>query len=122
MFGEEPAYKNRQHDICQARSEMSEVNKVIDLNEVRVTPRDQQALKSLVRGCGNKEIAGQSKISPRTVKQPWCRLFPPHRYLGMAASESNPPRRIYTRAGQILMLRERLTPGEVQVATLVWHI
>jgi FixJ family two-component response regulator len=88
MFGEEPAYKNRQHDICQARSEMSEVNKVIDLNEVRITPCGQQALKSLVQGCSNKEIAGQSKISPRTVKQPWRRLFPPRRYLGMAASES----------------------------------
>ena len=73
MFGEEPAGKNRQHDICQARSEMSEVNTVIDLNEVRVTPRDQQALKSLVQRGSNKEIAGQLKISPPTVKQPWRR-------------------------------------------------
>jgi Bacterial regulatory proteins, luxR family len=122
MFGEEPAYKNRQNDIWQAPKRNSEVNKVIDLNEVRVTPRDQQALKSLVQGCSNKEIVGQLKISPRTVKQPRRRLFPPRRYLGMAASNSNPPRRIYTRAGQILMLRERLTPREVQVAALVWHI
>jgi DNA-binding NarL/FixJ family response regulator len=70
MFGEEPAYKNGQHDIWQAPKRNSEVNKVIDLNEVRVTPRDQQALKSLVQGCSNKEIAGQLKISPPTVKQP----------------------------------------------------
>jgi DNA-binding NarL/FixJ family response regulator len=48
---------------------------VIDLNEVKVTPRDQQVLKLLVQGCSNKEIAGQLKISPRTVKQHLRTLF-----------------------------------------------
>jgi DNA-binding NarL/FixJ family response regulator len=51
------------------------VKKVIDLNEVKVTPRDQQVLKLLVQGCSNKEIAGQLKISPRTVKQHLRTLF-----------------------------------------------
>jgi DNA-binding NarL/FixJ family response regulator len=41
---------------------------VIDLNQVKVTPRDQQVLNLLVQGCSNKEIAGQLNISPRTVK------------------------------------------------------
>jgi phosphopantetheine adenylyltransferase len=40
MFDDELAHKNRQHDIRQARKRNSEVNKVIDLNEVSVTPRD----------------------------------------------------------------------------------
>jgi DNA-binding NarL/FixJ family response regulator len=48
---------------------------VIELNEVKVTPRDQQVLKLLVQGCSNKEIAGQLKISPRTVKQHLRTLF-----------------------------------------------
>jgi len=48
---------------------------VVDLNEVKVTPRDQQVLKLLVQGCSNKEIAGQLKISPRTVKQHLRTLF-----------------------------------------------
>lgn len=48
---------------------------MIDLNEVKVTPRDQQVLKLLVQGCSNKEIAGQLKISPRTVKQHLRTLF-----------------------------------------------
>jgi DNA-binding NarL/FixJ family response regulator len=48
---------------------------VIDLNEVKVTPRDQQVLKLLVQGCSNKEIAGQLKISLRTVKQHLRTLF-----------------------------------------------
>jgi DNA-binding NarL/FixJ family response regulator len=48
---------------------------VIDVNEVKVTPRDQQVLHLLVQGCSNKEIAGQLKISPRTVKQHLRTLF-----------------------------------------------
>jgi DNA-binding NarL/FixJ family response regulator len=48
---------------------------VIDLAEVKVTPRDQQVLLPLVQGCSNKEIAGQLNISPRTVKQHQRTLF-----------------------------------------------
>jgi len=42
---------------------------MINLESVKVTPRDQQVLNLLVQGCGNKEIAGQLNVSPRTVKQ-----------------------------------------------------
>jgi DNA-binding NarL/FixJ family response regulator len=48
---------------------------VIDLNEIKVTPRDQQVLSLLVQGCSNKGIAGQLYISPRTVKQHLRTLF-----------------------------------------------
>jgi DNA-binding NarL/FixJ family response regulator len=48
---------------------------VIDLERVKVTPRDQQVLNLLVQGCSNKEIAGQLNISPRTVKQHLRTLF-----------------------------------------------
>jgi len=48
---------------------------VIDLDQVKVTPRDQQVLELLVQGCSNKEIAGQLNISPRTVKQHLRTLF-----------------------------------------------
>ena len=47
----------------------------IDLDQVKVTPRDQQVLNLLVQGCSNKEIAGQLNISPRTVKQHLRTLF-----------------------------------------------
>jgi DNA-binding NarL/FixJ family response regulator len=50
-------------------------NTVVDLNEIKVTPRDQQVLSLLVQGCSNKEIAGQLHISPRTVKQHLRTLF-----------------------------------------------
>jgi DNA-binding NarL/FixJ family response regulator len=48
---------------------------MVDLNEMKVTPRDQQVLDLLVQGCSNKEIAGQLSISPRTVKQHLRTLF-----------------------------------------------
>jgi DNA-binding NarL/FixJ family response regulator len=47
----------------------------INLESVKVTPRDQQVLNLLVQGCSNKEIAGQLNISPRTVKQHLRTLF-----------------------------------------------
>ena len=47
----------------------------MDLNEMKVTPRDQQVLDLLVQGCSDKEIAGQLSISPRTVKQHLRTLF-----------------------------------------------
>ena len=48
---------------------------MLDLHQVKVTPRDQQVLNLLVQGCSNKEIAGELNISPRTVKQHLRTLF-----------------------------------------------
>jgi len=48
---------------------------MINLNEMKITPRDQQVLSLLVQGCSNKEIAEQLSISPRTVKQHLRTLF-----------------------------------------------
>jgi DNA-binding NarL/FixJ family response regulator len=43
---------------------------MLSLSHIKITPRDEQVLQLLIRACGNKEIAAQLKISPRTVKQP----------------------------------------------------
>ena len=43
---------------------------MINLNEIKITPRDQQVLRLLVQGGSNKEIASHLNISPRTEKQP----------------------------------------------------
>jgi DNA-binding NarL/FixJ family response regulator len=48
---------------------------MINLYDMKITPRDQQVLKLLVQGCSNKEIASQLNISPRTVKQHLRTLF-----------------------------------------------
>jgi DNA-binding NarL/FixJ family response regulator len=42
---------------------------MLDLDQIKITRRDQQVLKLLVTGCSNKDIAAELKISPRTVKQ-----------------------------------------------------
>jgi two-component system, LuxR family, response regulator FixJ len=61
------------------RKEQSKIHRrriaVMDLERIKVTPRDQQVLDLLVQGCSNKEIAGQLSISPRTVKQHLRTLF-----------------------------------------------
>jgi DNA-binding NarL/FixJ family response regulator len=53
----------------------TEGSTVMDLDRMKVTPRDQQVLDLLVQGCSNQEIAGQLSISPRTVKQHLRTLF-----------------------------------------------
>lgn len=48
---------------------------MINLEAIKITPRDEQVLGLLVQGCSNKEIAEQLHISPRTVKQHLRTLF-----------------------------------------------
>jgi DNA-binding NarL/FixJ family response regulator len=48
---------------------------MLDINEIKITQRDEQVLHLLVAGCSNKEIAQQLSISPRTVKQHLRTLF-----------------------------------------------
>jgi DNA-binding NarL/FixJ family response regulator len=49
--------------------------KMLDLDQIKITRRDQQVLHLLVQGCSNKEIASELSISPRTVKQHLRTLF-----------------------------------------------
>jgi len=55
---------------------------MIDLDQVKVTPRDQPVLNLLAQGCSNKEIAGQLNSSPRTVKQHPAHPLPARRHPG----------------------------------------
>jgi DNA-binding NarL/FixJ family response regulator len=48
---------------------------MVDVEAIKITPRDGQVLDLLVQGCSNKEIAEQLNISPRTVKQHLRTLF-----------------------------------------------
>ncbi len=47
----------------------------MDLDQIKITRRDQQVLNLLLRGCSNKEIGAELNISPRTVKQHLRTLF-----------------------------------------------
>ena len=57
----------------------------MDLDRVKVTPRDQQVLDLLVQGCSNKEIAGQLSISRAPSNNICARCFCAPEF-GMAAS------------------------------------
>jgi DNA-binding NarL/FixJ family response regulator len=48
---------------------------MLNLNQIKITARDEEVLQLLMQGCSNKEIAAQLKISPRTVKQHLRTLF-----------------------------------------------
>jgi DNA-binding NarL/FixJ family response regulator len=48
---------------------------MIDLDAIKITPRDEEVLRLLAQGCSNKEIAGHLNVSPRTVKQHLRTLF-----------------------------------------------
>jgi DNA-binding NarL/FixJ family response regulator len=48
---------------------------MINLDQVKVTPREQQVLNLLVQGFSNREIGGELSISLRTVKQHLRMLF-----------------------------------------------
>ena len=41
---------------------------MVDLSQVKLTPRDREILDLLLEGCKNNEIGALLKISPRTVK------------------------------------------------------
>jgi len=62
-------------DPQTADERKSEERPMINLSEIKITPRDEQVLKLLVQGCSNKEIATHLNISPRTVKQHLRTLF-----------------------------------------------
>ncbi len=71
---------NRLHPLTVGRNPKTELKEptkktMINLNEIKITPRDQQVLRLLVQGCSNKEIASHLNISPRTVKQHLRTLF-----------------------------------------------
>ena len=94
---------------------------MIDLDQVKVTPRDQQVLNLLVQGCSNKEIAGQLNISPRTVKQHLRTLFSARRNPRGPQARETGHRHVHQGGGSVMTPRERLTPKEIQIAILVWE-
>ena len=94
---------------------------MISLDQVKVTPRDQEVLNLLVQGCSNKEIAGQLKISPRTVKQHLRTLF---LRAGIREGRKRVKLAIAIFAKEdvpVMTPCERLTPKEIQISILVWE-
>jgi DNA-binding NarL/FixJ family response regulator len=94
---------------------------MLNLDHIKITPRDQQVLQLLIQGCSNKEIASQLNISPRTVKQHLRTLFLRAGIRDGAQTRKTGHRHIRKGADEIMQPRERLTAKELQVAALVWE-
>jgi DNA-binding NarL/FixJ family response regulator len=93
---------------------------MIDRDQIKVTPREQQVLNLLVRGCSNKEIGNQLNITQRTVKQHLRILF-------LRAGIREGGKRVklarYAREDEsavVAACEGLLTPRESQISILVW--
>jgi DNA-binding NarL/FixJ family response regulator len=93
---------------------------MLNIDHIKITPRDEQVLQLLIQGCSNKEIASQLNISPRTVKQHLRTLF---LRAGIRDGRKRVTGHRHVRQGadEIMQPRERLTTKELQVAALVWE-
>jgi DNA-binding NarL/FixJ family response regulator len=91
-----------------------------NLDQVKATPRDQQVLNLLVQGCSNKEIGGQLRMSPRTVKHHLRILF-------MRAGILDGRKRVklaryfHEGGGAVMTSCDGLSPKERRISILVWE-
>jgi DNA-binding NarL/FixJ family response regulator len=89
------------------------------LNQVKVTPREQQVLRLLTLGCSNKEIGGELSISLRTVKQHLRSLF-------LRAGIRDGYKRVklaryaHTDDSAVVVPCENLNLKESQISIMVW--
>lgn len=92
---------------------------MLNLDHIKITPRDQQVLQLLIQGCSNKEIAAPLNINPRTIKPP--NPVPARWDTGWTQTRKTGHRHFRKGADEIMQPRERLTAKELQVAALVWE-
>lgn len=93
---------------------------MIHLDEVKVTPREQQVLNLLVQGFSNKEIGGQLNISQRTVKEHLRTLF---LRSGIHKGDKRVKLARYAHEDESAVMTpcEGLNPKERQISILVWE-
>ena len=93
---------------------------MINLDQVKITPREQQILNLLVQGCSNKEIGGQLNISLRTVKQHLCMLFS---RAGIRKGRKRVKLARYAHEDESAVMTPcpDLSPRENQISILVWE-
>jgi DNA-binding NarL/FixJ family response regulator len=89
-----------------------------NLDEVKITPREQQVLNLLVEGCSNKEIGRQLYISRPTVK---CHLRRLYLLTGIVDGRERVKLARYLHEGKSAAVTpcERLNPKESRISILV---
>jgi DNA-binding NarL/FixJ family response regulator len=91
-----------------------------NLDQFKVSPREQQVLNLLAQGCTNKEIGGQLNIGLHTVKQHLRMLF---LRVGIREGDKRVKLARYAREDEdaVTTLCAGLTPRENQISILVWE-
>jgi len=90
-----------------------------NLDQITVTPRDQQLLNLLAQGCSNKEIGGELSVSSGTVKNHLrilvyrARIFDGRKRVKLA-------RYVHEGGSAVMTSRDSLSPMESQISVLVW--
>jgi len=93
---------------------------MINLDAIKITPRDEEVLRLLAQGCSNKEIAGHLHISPYRKTTP-PHALPARRNYRRPQARKTCHRYVCQGADGIMHPRDQLTAKEIQVATLVWE-
>jgi DNA-binding NarL/FixJ family response regulator len=93
---------------------------MINLDQVKATPRDQQVLNLLVQGCSNKEIGGELDISTRTVRQHLRMLFL-RAGIFSGCKRVKLARYVHEKEGTFITPCKGLNPKERQISILVWE-
>jgi DNA-binding CsgD family transcriptional regulator len=85
----------------------------------QATLRDKQVLSLLIQGCTNREIGGELKMSPRSVKQHLRMLF---LRAGILDGRKRVKLARHVREGErsVMAPCEGLNPKENQISLLVW--
>ena len=93
---------------------------MINLDQVKVTPREQQVLNLLVQGFSNREIGGELSISLRTVKQHLRVLF---LRTGICEGSKRVKLARYAHEDERAVMTpcEDLNTRESQISILVWE-
>jgi DNA-binding NarL/FixJ family response regulator len=94
---------------------------VLDIDTIKVTPRDQQVLDLLVQGCSNNRDRRAIEHQPAHRQAALAHSVSTRRNPRGAQARAARHCRIRKGGGEIMMPCERLTPKEVQVATRVWE-
>jgi DNA-binding NarL/FixJ family response regulator len=91
---------------------------MINRDQVKVTPREQQVLNLLVQGCSNKEIGDLLSMSQRTVKVHLSTLFL-RAGICEGAKRVKLARYAHERERAVMTPCEGLNPTERQISILV---
>jgi DNA-binding NarL/FixJ family response regulator len=93
---------------------------MINLDQVKVSFREQQVLNLLVHGFSNREIGGQLNISQRTVKQRLRTLFL-RAGIRKGGKRVKLARYAHGDESAVMTACEGLNPKEIQISILVWE-